>query len=65
MPYKSKAQQRKFHALLAEGKIKAATVEEFDKATDFSRLPEKKRTSHGRKSAFGSQRKFRKYIEGK
>jgi hypothetical protein len=40
MPYTSKAQQRKFHALLAEGKISKATVDEFDKATDFSKLPE-------------------------
>jgi len=41
MPYKSRSQQRKFHALEAQGKISAATVREFDKATDFSHLPER------------------------
>ena len=42
MPYSSRAQGRKFHALLAEGKISAATVKEYDDATDFSKLPERK-----------------------
>lgn len=60
MPYASKAQQRKFHALEAEGKIDPATVKEFDNATDFSRLPEKKKSKadrlrhhlrHGKKHA--------------
>lgn len=41
MPYKSKAQQRKFHAMLSRGEIKAATVQEFDKATNFKKLPER------------------------
>lgn len=33
MPYASCAQQRKFHALLREGKIDASTVKEFDDAS--------------------------------
>ena len=43
MPYKSKAQRGKFHALLKQGKISAATVEEFDKASAGKRLPERVR----------------------
>lgn len=41
MPYKSKAQQRKFHVLLERGEISPATVKEFDRATDYSKLPER------------------------
>lgn len=41
MPYKSEAQRKKFHALLAEGKISASTVAEFDKASKGKKLPEK------------------------
>jgi len=41
MPYKSKAQQRKFHAMEARGEISPKTVSEFDKATNFKGLPEK------------------------
>jgi len=41
MPYKSKAQARKFHAMLRRGEISAKTVQEFDKSTDFSKTPER------------------------
>jgi hypothetical protein len=46
MPYKSKAQQRKFHAMEARGEISPATVKKFDRATKkkkggFSGLPKK------------------------
>ena len=41
MPYASKAQQRKFHALLSRGQIAASTVKEFDKASKGKKLPEK------------------------
>ena len=43
MPYKSNAQRRKFHALLAEHKISEEVVEEFDKKSKGLVLPEKKR----------------------
>jgi hypothetical protein len=43
MPYKSAAQARAFHAKEKSGEISHATVKEFDKATDFSHLPEKVR----------------------
>lgn len=38
MPYASKAQARFFHAAAARGDIKASTVKEFDKSTNFKRL---------------------------
>src|SRR4029434_11107750 len=41
MPYQSRAQQRKFHALEARGEIDPKTVAEFDKATNFKHLPER------------------------
>jgi hypothetical protein len=41
MPYKSDAQRRKFHALLAEGKISKATVDEYDKKSKGKKLPKK------------------------
>jgi hypothetical protein len=41
MPYKSDAQRKKFHVLLAEGKIKKSVVDEFDKASKGMDLPEK------------------------
>ena len=43
MPYKSIAQAHKFHALLKEGKIPAKTVREYDKATNFKSLPQRKK----------------------
>ena len=41
MPYKSKAQQRKFHAMAARGEISQAKVHEYDQATNFKNLPER------------------------
>ena len=41
MPYKSQAQQRKFHQLLKEGKISKKTVDEFDKASKGKELPDR------------------------
>ena len=45
MPYKSKAQQRKFHAMEARGEISKATVDEFDQATkgQYKNLPDRVR----------------------
>ncbi len=47
MPYKSRAQARKFHAMEKRGEIDPATVREFDRATNFDRLPEKVRPKRG------------------
>ncbi len=41
MPFKSKAQRRKFAALLVEGKIKPETFEEWNRETGGSKLPER------------------------
>jgi hypothetical protein len=41
MPFKSKAQRRKFAQLLVEGKIKPETFEEWNRETGGQKLPEK------------------------
>ena len=46
MPYKSRAQQRLFHAMAARGEISGAEVHKWDEATKrqrggFKRLPER------------------------
>ena len=47
MPYKSKAQARAMHAKAERGEISQKTVKEFDKATDFGKLPEKVKAKEG------------------
>ena len=41
MPFKSKAQRRKFAQLLVEGKISDETFEEWNRETGSARLPER------------------------
>jgi hypothetical protein len=41
MPFKSKAQRRKFAQLLVEGKIKDETYEEWNRSTGQKVLPER------------------------
>jgi len=41
MPFKSKAQRRKFAQLLVEGKIKPDTFEEWNRETGGKKLPER------------------------
>lgn len=41
MPYKSKAQERAFHAKLAAGEIDKTTVDEWDRASRGKKLPER------------------------
>ena len=41
MPFKSKAQRRKFAQLLVEGKISNQTYEEWNRETGRKRLPER------------------------
>jgi hypothetical protein len=43
MPYKSKAQQRAFHAKEKAGEISPAVVKEFDQASKGKKLPERVR----------------------
>jgi hypothetical protein len=48
MPFKSKAQRRKFAQLLMEGKISDETFEEWNRATGAAKLPERaKRKTKG------------------
>ena len=47
MPYKSQAQRRKFHALLAKGEISASTVKEWDRASKGKKLPERVKKQAG------------------
>ena len=53
MPFKSKAQRRKFAQLLVEGKIKPETFEEWNRETGGKKLPErvKKKRAKARKRA--------------
>jgi hypothetical protein len=41
MPFKSKAQRRKFAELLVKGEISEETFEEWNRATGSARLPER------------------------
>ena len=41
MPFKSKAQRRKFAELLVKGKIKPETFEEWNRETGGAKLPER------------------------
>lgn len=51
MPFKSKAQRRKFAQLLVEGKISDETYEEWNRSTGRKELPERVTPSKKRKSA--------------
>jgi hypothetical protein len=53
MPFKSKAQRRKFAELLMKGEISEETFEEWNRSTGSARLPErvKPKKSSGRKEA--------------
>jgi hypothetical protein len=59
MPFKSKAQRRKFAQLLVEGKISNETFEEWNRGTGSRRLPErvKRKTGSSRKSTRARKRK--------
>jgi hypothetical protein len=56
VPFKSKAQRRKFAELLVEGKISPETFEEWNRETGGAKLPERVKT----KKAAGSKRKPKK-----
>jgi hypothetical protein len=54
MPFKSKAQRRKFAQLLVEGKIKPDTFEEWNRETGRKELPERvkpRKTAKAKKAA--------------
>ena len=49
MPYKSDAQRKKFHAMLKRGEIDAATVKEYDEASQGRKLPERAKPKRRKK----------------
>jgi hypothetical protein len=51
MPFKSKAQRRKFAQLLVEGKISDETYEEWNRSTGGTELPERVGAAKAGKSA--------------
>jgi hypothetical protein len=50
MPFKSKAQRRKFAELLVKGKITAETFEEWNRETGSAKLPERVNAKKGVRS---------------
>jgi hypothetical protein len=57
MPFKSKAQRRKFAQLLVEGKIKPETYEEWNRETGSKALPERARAKKKKKKPAAKSRK--------
>lgn len=57
MPYKSKAQRGKFHAMEARGEISKDVVDEFDRASKGKKLPAhvKKAASRKRPPLYGDR----------
>jgi hypothetical protein len=51
MPFKSKAQRRKFAQLLVEGKISDQTYEEWNRETGGKKLPERVHSAPRKKKA--------------
>jgi hypothetical protein len=51
MPFKSKAERRKFAELLVKGEISEETFEEWNRSTGGARLPERVAPKKKRKSA--------------
>ena len=60
MPFKSKAQRRKFAALLVEGKISPETYEEWNRETGGKKLPERVKAKAPKKKAAKKKRPARK-----
>ena len=62
MPFKSKAQRRKFAALLVEGKISPETYEEWNRETGGKLLPErvKKKKKAASRKRKATKRKAKK-----
>lgn len=56
MPFKSKAQRRKFAQLLVEGKISDETYEEWNRETGGKKLPERVGTKKKAKKKRGSRK---------
>jgi hypothetical protein len=57
MPFKSKAQRRKFAQLLVEGKISDETYEEWNRETGGRKLPERVRKKKRAAKKTGTRKK--------
>jgi hypothetical protein len=57
MPFKSKAQRRKFAQLLVEGKIQPDTYEEWNRETGSAQLPERLHPAPGKTTTRGGTKK--------
>ena len=57
MPFKSRAQRRKFAELLLKGKISNETFEEWNRETGSAKLPERVKPKTSRKSTAKSRAK--------
>jgi len=57
MPFKSKAQRRKFAQLLVDGKITPEVYEEWNRETGGAQLPERVTKKPAKKPARGRKRK--------
>jgi hypothetical protein len=57
MPFKSKAQRRKFAQLLVEGKIQPETYEEWNRETGSAQLPERLHPAPGDSTTRGGKKK--------
>lgn len=59
MPFKSRAQRRKFAELLVKGEISEETYEEWNRSTGSRKLPErvKPKKSTGKKKPAGARKK--------
>ena len=55
MPFKSRAQRRKFAELLVKGKISNETFEEWNRDTGAAKLPERVKPRSGAKSRTKSE----------
>ena len=60
MPFKSKAQRRKFAELLVKGKISNETFEEWNRETGATRLPERVGKGRRRVKKSSARRKTRR-----
>ena len=62
MPFKSKAQRRKFAELLVKGEISPETFEEWNRETGSARLPErvKRKTKRAKKKAKPKKRRAKR-----
>ena len=65
MPFKSKAQRRKFAQLLVDGKISDQTYEEWNRSTGRKELPERVRPKAGAKKQTTAKKKTTSRTKGK